>query len=100
MAGLINVGTDYKNRALAGFVRTSAEQEEIDTANEQLRSARKAQKATMGAQGAMVGGTLGYLGATSATMAGTELGASLGAWAGPIGIVAGAGLGYLFSQLF
>lgn len=89
MAGLINTGTDYKNRALSGFVRTSAEQEEIDTANEGLRSARKAQKATMSAQGVVVGG-----------MAGSYLGAQIGAIGGPAGMVIGAGLGYLFSQLF
>jgi hypothetical protein len=100
MAGLINVGADYSNRALSGFIRESAEQSEIDTANNELSASRKAQKTAMGVQGSMLGGVGGYLAATSATAGATELGASLGAWAGPVGAIAGAGLGFLFSQLF
>lgn len=88
MAGLINTGSDYAGRALSGFVRESAEQQEIDATNEQLKSARKAQKTstTVSAttSGAMIGGY---------AAAGTSVG-------GPAGAVIGAGLGYLFSQLF
>jgi hypothetical protein len=88
MAGLINVGADYQNRALSGFIRESAEQSEIDATNEQLKSAKKAQKTstTVSATttGAMVGGYVA---------AGTSVG-------GPYGAVIGAGLGFLFSQLF
>lgn len=75
MAGLLNVGADYQNRALSGFIRASAEQQEIDTANKELAASRKAQKSQMAVQGAVLGGFL------------------LG---GPVG----AGVGYLFSQLF
>jgi uncharacterized membrane protein len=82
MAGMLNIGTDYKNRAISGFVRQSAQQSEIDRANDQLDAAEKAQSASMGSQGAAAGGTLGFM------------------VGGIPGMVAGAGLGFLFSRLF
>ncbi len=93
MSGLINTGIDYQNRALSGFVRESAEQKEIDSANKELAASRKAQKKTMGVQGAIAGGMV-------ASAMGAELGGEIGSIGGPLGIVAGMGLGYLFSQLF
>ncbi|MFA6509929.1 MAG: hypothetical protein WCV62_05690 [Candidatus Peribacteraceae bacterium] len=89
MSGLINTGIDYQNRALSGFVRESAEQNEIDSANKELDSARKAQKTQMAVTGT-----------TSGAMVGAYVGAEYGSVGGPWGAVIGAGLGYLFSQLF
>ncbi len=96
MPGLIDVGTDYKNRALSGFVRESEEQKQIDITNEELDARRRAQSAQLGAQGAIFGGIGGYM------LAGTEMvkGMELGSIAGPLGIVIGAGAGFLFSRLF
>ena len=96
MAGLIDTGTDYKNRALSGFIRESADQEKIDVANDELSAQRKIQKAKTSAEGAMIGGLGGYMLGTSSWAAGAELGAA----GGPLGVVIGAGLGFMFSQLF
>jgi hypothetical protein len=89
MAGLIGTGLDYQRNALGGFVRESAEQQQIDEANTRLKAERRAQKATMGAEGAVIGGLGGWY-----------AGASIGAIGGPAGMLIGAGVGYLFSQLF
>jgi len=38
MAGMIGVGEGYKNQALSGFIRESAEQQKIDQANKDLEA--------------------------------------------------------------
>jgi hypothetical protein len=99
MAGVISTGINYKNQALSGFVRESAEQQQIDQANSELKANKKVQDVQQKTEGTMVGATVGYM-ASSALLSGTALGTELGSWAGPIGMVVGAGLGYLFSDLF
>jgi hypothetical protein len=86
MAGLINTGIGYKNRALSGMVRQSAEEKRIEEANKELDAAEKNQTATMTISGA-----------ASGAMIGAQMG---GASYGPAGAVAGAALGFLFSRLF
>lgn len=44
MPGLIGVGEDYKNKALSGFVRESAEQQKINQANKETEAAEKQQQ--------------------------------------------------------
>jgi len=97
MAGIVQTGISYQNRALSGFVRDSEQQQEIARANEEIsareRSSKKSNQATMLA----VGGLGGYVaGGASAAMA-AQFGT---AWAGPVGMVAGAAIGYIFGSLF
>lgn len=89
MAGLISTGLEYQNKALSGFVRESAQQNEIDATNRQLEDAKKAQEATQTSMLTVAGG-----------MGGAYLGAQIGAIGGPWGMVAGAAIGFLFSKLF
>ena len=92
MAGLLNIGTDYKNRALSGFIRDSARSNEITQANKQLASQEKNQTTqTIAAMGGL-GAALGFAGVGEM--------AALGAWGGPVGLAGGLALGFLFSELF
>jgi hypothetical protein len=43
MAGLIDTGEMYKNNALSGFVRESAEQQKIDQENKELDAQQQQQ---------------------------------------------------------
>ncbi len=61
MGGLLDTGTTYRNQALSGFLRRSAEQEEIDKTNRELQAAEKMQTMTMTAQLGAVGFLLSKL---------------------------------------
>jgi hypothetical protein len=89
MGGMISTGTEYKNQALSGFIRESAQEEEMDRANKEHEANKKVQKVQQQTTTAMAGATVGWM-----------VGAEMGTWGGPIGMVVGAGLGYLFSSLF
>jgi len=41
MAGLIDVGTAYKDRAMSGFIRNAADEQRIDQTNKDLKSAKE-----------------------------------------------------------
>jgi hypothetical protein len=43
MAGLISTGEDYKNKAVQGFVRESADMQRINEANQEMEEATKQQ---------------------------------------------------------
>jgi uncharacterized membrane protein len=90
MAGVINAGINYGNKALSGLIRDEAMQAELDKANSDRETAEKAQKAnmkaTMTATGAMVG-----------AYAGAETGLAAG---GPYGALAGAAIGFLLGNLY
>ncbi len=113
MPGLIGAGAGYQQRALSGFARASALEQQREEANTRLEAQRKSHKSqTSGGLtgvGAAAGGIAGAAltaaptaaTATAAASTGGALaGLGLGAWGGPIGMVIGAGLGFLFSQLF
>lgn len=55
MAGMINTGQNYGQKALSGFIRQSAQQAQTDLANEQLKAAEEAQGQQMAVQGGVVG---------------------------------------------
>lgn len=44
MAGLIDVGESYKDKALSGFIRQSADQQRINETNKELEEADKRQR--------------------------------------------------------
>ena len=89
MAGLVGTGLDYQNRALSGFIRKSAQDEEIDQANKELEERRSSAKKSNTATMTVAGG-----------MAGAELGAMYGGeGGGPYGAAAGAVIGYLFGNM-
>ena len=92
MAGLLNTGTEYKNKALSGMIRESVLQTEVDKENENLKTQKANQQKTMIAQGAGLGAVVG--------MSSAAMGAEYGAMAGPYGAIAGAAAGWLFSELF
>lgn len=43
MTGLISVGEGYKDKALSGFIRQSADQQRINEANQEMEEATKQQ---------------------------------------------------------
>uniref|UniRef100_A0A6M3ID96 Bacteriocin n=1 Tax=viral metagenome TaxID=1070528 RepID=A0A6M3ID96_9ZZZZ len=90
MAGLISTGTGYRNQALSGFIRQSAEEAAINKTNEQLKQAKKQQQMSMATSGAAAGAMLGAMGAAKG---GATVG---GLWGAGIGLVAG----FLLSELF
>ena len=51
MAGLIGVGEDYKNKALSGFIRESADEQKINQANKDLAAQQQLQTIGMAAAG-------------------------------------------------
>ncbi len=82
MAGLIQTGIQYRSRALEGFVRQSAQQQQIEQANEEMKAQQSAQKSAI--TGSLVG-----------------TGAMIGTYVYPgIGTVIGAAAGFLLSRLF
>lgn len=97
MAGIINTGIGYQNRALSGMIRQSALEKKLKEANESLEAAEAQQKSQLTSSSMMGGATMGYAaGAGSAALEGVVG----GSWAGPVGAAAGAALGFLFSRLF
>ena len=80
--GLLNTGLVYKSRALSGFMDTAKEESRIDEENKQLKAQAKAQKIT----------TIGSSVGTGAAI-GSEI---LPGW----GTLIGAGIGFIFGELF
>jgi len=88
MAGVIQSGQDYQNRALSGFIRHSAQEEEIARANRELEAREGAQKKSNQASMTAAGATAGW-----------AVGASYGSVGGPYGAAAGAVIGFIFGSL-
>jgi hypothetical protein len=61
MAGLIPTGTGYEKSALSGFVRQSAQQQQEEMAQEELKAKQSQQLAMMVGQGASIGLSIGIL---------------------------------------
>ncbi len=55
MAGLISTGEDYKNKAVQGFVRESADMQRINEANQEMEEATKQQHIRNTTQGISLG---------------------------------------------
>lgn len=55
MSGLVQTGTEYKNSAISGLIRESADQQKIDIANQQLNAQAKMQDIQMGGELAGLG---------------------------------------------
>ena len=57
MGGIIGTGLSEESNAISGFVRSSAEQQQVDQANQQEADAKKAQEMQMitGGVGAAIG---------------------------------------------
>lgn len=51
MPGLIDVGLDYKNKAMSGFIRQSADQQKINEANKEIEAADQQQRIKNTTQG-------------------------------------------------
>ena len=54
MNGLISTGEDYKNKALSGFIRESADEQKRSQANKDLAARQQEQTISMAASGAGV----------------------------------------------
>jgi hypothetical protein len=61
MAGLIPTGESYRNQALSGFVRLSAQEEQQRLAEEKLKAQERAQTVQMIGQGASIGISIALL---------------------------------------
>ena len=55
MGGLIQTGTSYKNTAISGLIRESAEQQKIDEANAEIEAQGKMRDVTMAGELASIG---------------------------------------------
>jgi len=89
---ITGLGSSYKTQALSGLRDLSQMEQQRDAANKQMESADSASKMSTTFTGAGLGAAVGL-------MSGSPL-ASLGMAAGPVGALAGAAAGYLFSSLF
>ena len=98
--GLLDFGMSEEAGATKGLVEADKLESEIDMQNLSLQTQSDIQHKQLGVETAMAGGIAGYMGATSGAFAGTAMGAEMGACAGPVGMVAGAALGFLVSKLF
>jgi hypothetical protein len=96
MAGLIDVGNNVKSSALSGMRRLSdlelAREREEKQLDRQDEADRRSNQMTGAGMGAMAGGT--------AAMGSAAMGVKFGAWAGPVGIAAGAIGGFILGSLF
>jgi len=67
MGGLIGTGLSYQDNAMGGFIRESAEQQQIDQANETLQFQKEEQDAQLkmqeDASNKQLWGTVGGMGA-------------------------------------
>ena len=61
MSGLIQTGEDYKNKALSGFIRQSAEQQRIDQSNADREAQQKAQTVSMITSGIGAAASIGLM---------------------------------------
>lgn len=59
MNGLISTGEDYKNKALSGFIRESADEQKRSQANKDLAARQREQTISMAASGV---GTIASIG--------------------------------------
>ena len=85
MAGLIGVGSQYKNQAKAGLQQVSNLGSARETAGDNIESAEKSQKMSAVGTGAGIGAMVGM----QAGMVG-----------GPAGMAIGAGIGLVAAELF
>lgn len=85
MAGIIGTGDQYRRNAMSGLQRAASLEQARDAQNKQIAIQETNQKTSMSVAGGM---------------AGAYAGAQMGAWGGPIGIFAGAAIGYLLSEVF
>jgi hypothetical protein len=81
MAGVINTGIGYRDRALSGFVRQAEQEQEINRANRELTARESSQRKSNQASMAIAGGMAGY------------------AYGGGYGAAAGSTIGFLFGSL-
>ena len=82
--GLLDIGAQTRQQGMAGLRDAANREQEIESANKSLKAARKQQTMSTIGTGASMGAMLGMTG-------------SLG---GPLGALAGAGVGFLADSLF
>jgi len=82
--GILDIGAQTRQQGMAGLRDAANREGEMEAANKGLKSARKAQTMSTIGTGASMGAMLGMAG-------------SLG---GPLGALAGAGVGFLADSLF
>lgn len=95
--GLLYFGMSEESGATKGLIESDKLESEIGMENLSLDEQSNAQHKQMSAELSMAGGAAGYVGGAAA---GAAMGAAYGAWGGPVGMVAGAALGFLASKLF
>lgn len=61
MSGLIATGEAYKDKALSGFIRQSAEQQKIDEENANLEAQQKQQTISMVSSGIGAAASIGLM---------------------------------------
>ena len=99
--GLLDFGMSEEAGATKGLVEADKLESEIDMQNLSLQTQSDIQHKQLGVETAMAGGVAGYVaGSAMSGAAAAAFGAEAGAWAGPVGMVAGAALGFLVSKLF
>ncbi|WP_429170151.1 bacteriocin [Aeromonas rivipollensis] len=82
--GILDIGGQTRQQGLAGLRDAANRESEMEAANKSLKSARQGQTMSAIGTGASMGAVLGMAG-------------SLG---GPLGALAGAGVGFLADSLF
>lgn len=85
MAGLINVGRQYRNQAMSGLSQAEGLAKARERTGEQIEQAEKSQKMSAVGAGAGIGAMMGM---------------QAGAVGGPAGMAIGAGVGLLASTIF
>jgi len=94
--GLIGMGAQKRDEAMAGFGEVARLESQRNTATEGIKvaqeTAQQQQKGMLGATGAAVGMMAG--------MGSAAMGAQLGMFAGPVGALAGGALGFVLGGLF
>ncbi|MDD5523656.1 MAG: hypothetical protein PHV90_00300 [Smithella sp.] len=61
MNGLISTGEDYKNKALSGFIRESADEQKRSQANKDLAARQQEQTISMAASGVGTAVSIGLM---------------------------------------
>lgn len=90
--GLIGLKDRFEDQAVGLLGEASAEQEANERLGEQMDQAKRAQDQSTISSGAGMGLAVG--------MGSAKMGAAYGAWAGPVGMAAGAAIGFLATELF
>jgi hypothetical protein len=96
MAGLVDVGRSYASNAMQGMTRVSSMEEARERVKKGLNAQAEMQEDSDRKSSVATGAGLG----AAAAMSSAYMGATYGAWAGPIGMVAGAAVGFLLNELF